>query len=233
MTAMAKLVLVHGAWHGAWCWTRILPLLREAGHEVVAPELPVGASGMAEWVDVVLRAAGPGPAVLVGHSRGGAVISAVAEAAPARVTRLVYCSGFLLRRRQSVLAAAQEDILLPLAVDQEKRSCTLAGADIAERFYAGCAAADVADALARLRPEPLFGLTAPLLVTTARFGAVPRDYIECARDAVISLAAQRRMQAAWPVQNVITLDTGHSPFLAAPAALAAALVKLLDDSKNI
>ena len=218
-----KLVLVHGAWHGAWCWDKVTPLLTAAGHEVVAPDLPATARAMAEWVGVVLEAVGDGPAVLVGHSRGGAVISAVAEAAPEKISRLVYLSGFLLRRGQSVLAAAQEDILLPIALDQDSRSCTLVEA---ARFYTGCTTEDVTFASARLRPEPLFGLTAPLRVTAERFGTVPRDYIECTQDQVISLAAQRKMQAAWPVQRVITLQAGHSPFLSAPGTLADALIAL-------
>ncbi len=218
---MTKLILVHGAWHGPWCWDKLLPYL--SGHEVVTPDLQVGARSMAEWVAVVLDAVGAGAAVLVGHSRGGAVIAAVAEAAPERVERLVFCAGFLLKRGQSVLAAAQEDILLPIVVDQETRSCTLEPADVVPRFYEGCAPEDIAFALARLRPEPLFGLTAPLRVSAERFGRVPREYIECTRDRVISLTAQRRMQAAWPVQRVTTLETGHSPFFSDPEKLAAAL----------
>jgi pimeloyl-ACP methyl ester carboxylesterase len=220
---MAKLILLHGAWHGAWCWDRVLPHL--AGHEVVAPDLPVTARSMAEWVGVVLDAVGLGPAVLVGHSRSGAIISAVAEAAPEKISRLVYLSGFLLKRGQSVLAAAQEDILLPIVMDAEVRACTLA-ADAADRIYAGCTEEDAAFAQAQWRAEPLFGLTAPLRVTAERFGTVPRDYIECTQDQVISLAAQRKMQAAWPVQRVITLETGHSPFLSAPGTLADALAAL-------
>jgi len=220
---MAKLILVHGAWHGAWCWDRVTPLLAAAGHEVLAPDLPITARSMAEWVALVLEAVGDGPAVLVGHSRGGTIISAVAEAVPDKISRLIFCSGFLLKRGQSVLAAAQDDILLPIVMDQDSRSCTLVEAS---RFYTGCSAEDVADAVARLRPEPLFGLTAPLRVSTARFGTVPRDYIECTQDQVISLAAQRRMQAAWPAQRVITLETGHSPFLSDPRTLADALAGL-------
>ena len=229
---MAKLVLVHGAWHGPWCWDRVTPLLRAAGHEVVAPDLPVAARSMADWVAVVLDAMGGVPSVLVGHSRGGAVISAVAEAAPEQVQRLIFCAGFLLKRGQSVLAAAQEDILLPIVMDQETRSCTLVTADVVPRFYEGCEPEDTEFALARLRAEPLFGLTAPLRVTAARFGIVPRDYIECARDRVISLAAQRRMQAAWPVQRVRTLDTGHSPFFSNPGILAEMLAGLVEEDSR-
>jgi pimeloyl-ACP methyl ester carboxylesterase len=63
-------------------------------------------------------------------------------------------------------------------------------------------------------------------LSAARFGAVPRDYIECSADRAISLARQRRMQAVWPVERVRTLAAGHSPFLSAPAALAEALIGL-------
>lgn len=227
---MTKLILVHGAWHGPWCFSRILPLLEAAGHGVVAPDLPASSRSMAEWVDIVLDAVGEGPAVLVGHSRGGAIISAAAEAAPEKITRLIFLSGFLLKRGQSVLAAAQGDILLPIEMDQDKRSCTLVREEVAARFYEGCGAEDVAFALAHLRAEPLFGLTTPLRVSEARFGTVPRDYIECTRDKVISLAAQRRMQAAWPVERVKTLETGHSPFLSAPETLAAALAGLISET---
>jgi pimeloyl-ACP methyl ester carboxylesterase len=88
---MARFVLVHGAWHGGWCWERIVPLLGAAGHEVLAPDLPglgadrtpFAADVLAQWADFVaglVRGAAE-PAVLVGHSRGGLVISEAAERA--------------------------------------------------------------------------------------------------------------------------------------------------------
>lgn len=221
-----KLILVHGAWHGPWCWRSVIPHLEAAGHQVATPDLPVTARGMAEWRDIVLAEVADGPAVLVGHSRGGAVIAAAAEAAPDKIARLIFLSGFLLKKGQSVLAAAQEDILLPVAMDQEARRCTLRGPGIEEQFYAGCTREDRAFALEHLRPEPMFGLVTPARVTAERFGIVPRDYVECTQDQVISLAAQRRMQAAWPVQRVRAIECGHSPFFACPAELAGILAQL-------
>ncbi len=219
---MAKMILVPGAWHGPWCFAPVLPLLRAAGHEVVAIDLPVNARAMADWVGIIVDEIGAGPAILVGHSRGGAVISAVAQAAPARVARLIFLSGFLLQNGQTVLGAAQADILLPVQTDMQHGQCTLA-ADPVPYFYADCSAADREFARARLRPEPLFGLMTPAQLTQDRFGRVPRDYIECTQDRAITLAAQRRMQAAWPVQRVQTLETSHSPFFSNPKALAASL----------
>jgi pimeloyl-ACP methyl ester carboxylesterase len=96
---MAVFVLVHGAWHGAWCWERVLPLLEQRGHRVLAPDLPgmgrdptplaaITLDGWARFVvDLVGRQAEP--VILVGHSRGGAVTSQAADRVPDRVAILV------------------------------------------------------------------------------------------------------------------------------------------------
>lgn len=234
---MVKFVLVHGAWHGAWCWEKLVPLLRAAGHEVIAPDLPgLGADqtplatlSMADWTQAVLAAIRqtPGPAVLVGHSRGGAVISTVAEAAPELVERLIYLTAILPADGQSVLELAQAEIkALEVQVDAKNGSCTLKESDITSGFFADCSEEDIAFAKARLRPEPLFGLMTPIRVSAERFGTVPRYYVECTQDQAISVESQRKMQASWPVRARRTLQTSHSPFFSAPAALAEALQEL-------
>src|SRR5690348_12061426 len=103
---MTSFVLIHGAWHGGWCWQRVTPLLEAAGHRVWAPDLPGLGSDrtpleqvtLDTWRDFVckhLERAGE-PAILVGHSRGGVVISAVAEAMPEKIARLAYLAAFLV-----------------------------------------------------------------------------------------------------------------------------------------
>jgi hypothetical protein len=71
-----------------------------------------------------------------------------------------------------------------------------------------------------MTPEPLKPLVTKLLVTAQRFGRVPRTYIECLQDRTVTLAAQRRMQAALPCEPVLALDSDHSPFLSQPQDLA-------------
>ena len=99
---MATFVLVHGAYHGGWCWKKLTPLLRAAGHEVVAPTL----TGLGERVHLLTRDIGLDThvqdvvnvlayedlrgVVLVGHSYGGMVITGVAERIPQHVRHLVY-----------------------------------------------------------------------------------------------------------------------------------------------
>ena len=114
----ATLILIHGAWHGAWCWQLLTPLLESQGIRVIAPDLPsmgadrapAGDVTLESWArfvaDVVEREAN---CVLVGHSRGGAVISRAAELVPDAIRRLVYLSAYLLTDGESVAAEARRD----------------------------------------------------------------------------------------------------------------------------
>ena len=232
-------VLVAGAWHGAWCWRRVAPLLESAGHRVVTPELPgTGADTtdparvtLEDWARFVVDALPAEEApVLVGHSRAGIVISRAAELAPERIGRLVYLAAYLLPCGANMASEARRDAgslvpanMIPAA---SGGTCTLNPAIVREAFYGDCDDATVAFAAARLAPEPLKPLVSSVRVTGARFGAVPRAYIECTRDRTVSLAAQRGMQAALPCDPVITLDSDHSPFLSHPRELAGALAGL-------
>jgi pimeloyl-ACP methyl ester carboxylesterase len=99
---MATYVLMHGAWYGGWCWRKVTPLLRAAGHEVHAPTL----TGLGERVHLAAPAVGLDThvqdvlhvleyedlsgVVAVGHSYGGLVIAGVADRAPERLAHLVY-----------------------------------------------------------------------------------------------------------------------------------------------
>lgn len=233
---MAKFVLVHGAWHGAWCWERLTPILQAAGHEVIIPDLPgMGADAatlakmsLTDWTNAVLDAIRQsfGPAILVGHSGGGVPISAAAEAAPELVSRLIYLTAIVLADGQSGLdAVGPGGLPLKIEIDPGQRSCSLAEPDIARRFYADCSDADIIFARARLRTEPLFALMTPVRLTD-KYARISRDYIECMLDQAISIEMQRRMQAVWPMQRVKALDTSHSPFFSAPEALAAVLTEL-------
>jgi pimeloyl-ACP methyl ester carboxylesterase len=237
---MATFVLVSGAWHAAWCWERLIPQLEAGGHRVVAPNLlgmgpdrtPLAEAGLAAWADQVaeLIRAEPEPVILVGHSRGGVVISEIAERVPDRIARLVYLTAFLVPDGTSLAqAAAQPDLegLGPvLVMSPDGTSSTVAPEHVGPIFYNTTEPEWVARAQAQLTPEPMMALGTPVRVSEARFGRVPRAYIECARDQAVPLTLQRRMHAALPCDPVITLDTDHSPFFSAPEALADALERI-------
>lgn len=92
---MTTYVLVHGAFRGGWSWERVLPLLRAAGHEAIAPDLSPRPSGLSDWADEIEAVVSTGSTdgdglVLVGHSQGGIVVREVAVRIPELIDRLVY-----------------------------------------------------------------------------------------------------------------------------------------------
>src|SRR5476649_1897062 len=116
---MSAYVLIHGAWHGGWCWHKVVVRLRKAGHRASAPDLPslgrdrtpLALVSLQTWTESVCRAldAEAEPVILVGHSRAGAVISQAAEAAPEKIRTLVYLAGYLLADGECVADKAKED----------------------------------------------------------------------------------------------------------------------------
>ena len=116
---MSTFVLIHGSWHGAWCWYKVIPRLERAGHRVIAPDLPslgkdktpISRVSLRLWTESVCQVldAETEPVVLVGHSRGGMVISEVAESRPEKIKTLVYLCAFLLWNGESVMQVAQTD----------------------------------------------------------------------------------------------------------------------------
>jgi pimeloyl-ACP methyl ester carboxylesterase len=227
-------VLIAGAWHGAWCWQKVVPLLEAQGHRVRTPDLPATGADMSDpakvtlerWARFVadLTAAEPEPVILVGHSRGGVVISRAAESLPARIRRLVYLAGYLLPAGGTLAETArgdQESLVPANMIPAEGGiTCNLRESVIRDALFGLCSDTDYESALTRMRPEPLKPLVTPLRITPDRFGRVPRAYIECSQDRTITLGAQRRMQAVLPCDPVLTLDADHSPFFSQPTALA-------------
>lgn len=236
---MAVYILVHGAWHGGWCWERIVPLLEQAGHTVLAPDLPgmghdttpFAADVLAQWADSlaeVVRAQAE-PVILVGHSRGGIVISEIAERVPERVKAAVYVAAFMLRDGESLrgfMESRTDVVPNPSLVDLERKVVTVRPELRRELFFLMCSDADAEAAMARLCPEPLAPGATPLRLTPERYGSVRRIYVETVHDKALPLAGQRDMQAASPGAEVHTLQTDHSPFYSAVPELCAILESL-------
>jgi pimeloyl-ACP methyl ester carboxylesterase len=245
---MATFILIHGSWHGGWCFDHVADALRAAGHDVIAPDLPgmggdeatlraVSLQGWADFAAALCRGARQRPVILAGHSRGGLVVSQAAETAPEAIDALVYICAMMLpdgmaRAQFKTLERpnpAFDAIISPLfdgagtVVDPAR-----AGAIFAQLSPP----ADVERATARLVAEPHAPRSTPLRLTPARFGSLPRHYIECLHDKTIAIVSQRRMQAMVPGAMVTSLDADHSPFFSRPEELTAALLATIPDDQG-
>jgi len=234
---MSTFVLVHGAWHGAWCWYKVVPRLEARGHTVIAPDSQshglertppqeTTLAGIVAGIRRVVEAASE-PVILVGHSFGGMVITQVAEECPAKVKELVYLAAFLPQNGQSVLDLNQDDpeSLMEFEFLDEGRLARAKPEKVCEVFYGQCPDEDVALARLMLVSDGVQPYATPVSTTSANWGRIPRTYIECVRDRAIGISRQRQMQAAQPCHRVLTLDTDHSPFFSAPDALVACLTE--------
>lgn len=234
---MRHFVLIHGAWHGAWCWYKLAARLRAAGHTVTCPDLPGHGVDRTPTTDVTMNAyvervaavldAAPEPVVLVGHSMGGAVVSQASEARPGRIRHAVYLAAFAPAHGQSVFQVARSDpddrMGARMLMSADRRSITLRPETVREGLYADCTDEDVALAQMLLVPQASAPLGTALALTEARYGRVSRSYIECTQDLAVSIGAQRAMPGRAGCVQVHSLDTSHSPFLSAPDRLAAIL----------
>ena len=195
-----------------------------------------------------LVAAGSGPVVLVGHSLGGATLSAVAEADPSLIKRLVYLTAFVPVKFPTVIQYLQQPnfaasevpplfVADPAVVKAARINHDSADASYVARvksaFYHDVADDAFAAVANLLTPdEPLLAFATPANVTAARWGSVSRAFIRCTGDRAIPIAVQDSMineaDAFTPGNAFVqkTLATSHSAFASAPADLASVLVSL-------
>ena len=159
----------------------------------------------------------------MGHSRGGIVISEVAEARPDKVRTLVYLTAFMIRDGECLFDVAQQamdSLVVPnMVMSPDKISSTVRAESLRDGFYAQCPEEDLALAHQLLRPEPTAPLATKLRLTAANFGRVPRIYVECLRDRAVVPWLQKQMYTDTPCREVISIDTDHSPFFSAPDEL--------------
>ena len=186
------IVLVHGAWHGGWCWAELERSLQDLGVPSRAVDLPGHGGDHTRLADLTLDlyteavlsvlAEIDEPVLLVGHSLGGVTISQVAERAPERLMGLVYLAAVLVTDGNSIvdaMSASVGGIADSVEFSEDLSSMSVDPAAAADLLYADCEPAAIDAAIARLQPEPFLIASTPLHVTTTGWGAVPRTYIVC------------------------------------------------------
>lgn len=225
---MAHFLLIHGAWHGAWCWRDLIPELETRGHSVLAIDLPSHGTdpclpedvGIEDYVSAVVAVL-KSKTILVAHSLGGLTATLVADRVPARVAALVYLCALIPRSGQALKDFRREcfpaDLRFGVFADRERGVSLPKPSRAGEFFYTGCDVDTLAYAATRLTPES-YAISEEVLSFSPP--TMPCHYIRCLKDRTVRPEYQVAVSSDWPVTQVHEMDSGHSPFFSHPAKLA-------------
>jgi pimeloyl-ACP methyl ester carboxylesterase len=237
--SMATFVLVHGGAHGGWCYRKVTPLLRDAGHQAYAPTLTgVGERSHLRHPDVdldlhitdivnLLHYEDLHEVILVGHSYGGMVITGVADRAADRIGHLVYLDAALPEDGESLAS------MNPLTMEPTYAGVrTVDGVELvlwpdpdADSYYGVTDPDDVAWMRTRLTPHPWRSFAQPLrLQDAAAVKRKPRTNINCTE--TLNRRPPERQSRALDADNVWEIDTGHDLMITEPTAVAEMLLRL-------
>ena len=233
----ATYVLVHGAWHGGWCWSRLAARLRGAGHAVFAPTCTgLGERGhlMSKSITIdtftddianVIEAEELTDIILVGHSFGGLPVSGVADRMPGRIRHLVYLDSLLVEPGQRPF-----DILSPEVVERRIKAAEESSGGVSlppqpPESYGVTAEADIAWLGRRLTPHPLGTYASPLNIKNSVGNGLPRTYVACTSPIYTFLDPVKAWVRRQEGFRWLEIATGHDAMITAPDELAQILTE--------
>ncbi len=234
-------VLVHGAWQDESAWETVASVLENQGETVIAVQLPgrdenavPAEQSLDSYRDAVIDViqAQDSQVILVGHSFGGMVISAVAELIPEQIDTLVYIAAYLPQNGESLLTLSEYEHNSVLGEDgaliiSEDSTTISVNSDIfASIFCPDCNEEQATIVATSQVIEPLIPLASPVTLSDENFGGVNKVYILTAEDIVVSPQFQAFMLSMTPVIQVFALNTGHAPYVTAPSELANILTNI-------
>lgn len=233
-------VLVHGAFQDASGWAQVKKALEAKGHTAIAVEwagrggdsTPLKDITFEKYRDAVVAVIKQQkqPVILVGHSFGGMVISAVAEAIPNKIKAVVYLAAYLPRSGDNLVALSQLDKYSVLGqpgnfiVAPDYSTASIKKEIFAKSFCPDCNADQLKTVAASQLDEPLGPLNAKVTLTAKNFGTVRKVYILTAQDVIVSPQLQALLLAYTPVDQVYSVNAGHAAYITVPNELAAVLM---------
>ena len=229
---MSTFALVHGAWHGPWCWERLIPELQRRGHRAVAVDVRFDdpAATFADHAATFVAAvAGCGDDVVaVGHSLGSFAFPWIADRVTLR--HQVYLCGLVAEPGRTCAELVREQSILnpgyPAGLAKVDGGTRWMDVDLARTiFYSDCDDDVVEAAIPRLRTQAVGPMTQRCPFD--RLPDIPATSVVCAADQMVDPAWSRRVAAGVLGAPVVELPGGHSPFYSRPAELAEVLHRLV------
>lgn len=232
---MKTFILIHGSWHSAWNWHKVIPILESKGHKAIAIDLPGMGRDKTPIQNVTLKTSVDKicalidsldeQVILVGHSKNGIMISQAAEYQSEKIEKLIYLAAYLIPngKTQSEYSAQDTDGVLKPYVTRypELNAHTLQTEIYKEGLYHDCKDSITQLAKLLLSHEPVASGITPLELSEEKYGSVPRFYIECTEDKAVTPFIQRKMYTETICEKVYSIPTSHSSFFSKPEELSA------------
>lgn len=224
-------VLVHGVWHGGWCWSRLAGILTARGHRVSAiTQTGLGERAHLLNADITLETfvedivqhmtfEDLSDVILVGHSFGGAPATGVADRVPERIAKLIYLDAIMLNSGETWFDLLPEELARDRAKLAEESSGGLSLPPAPVQSFGITEPEDIAFLEPRLTPHPFRTFTTGLTLSGPVGNGLPAAYIQCTQPAYppAKIALERARQRSWPVAQI---RTGHDAMVTAPQGLA-------------
>lgn len=231
------IILIHGAYHGGWCWAKVVERLSEFGIAAIAPDLPghgrdrgwLTDQSMPAYAERIAQLANESerPVTLVGHSMAGGIAAMTAEISPDAVARIIFLTAYIPENGESVADLVSNDPVSHarverVDVDGLNAVCLKAGT-MQDAFYNMASPSVLQHAEDRVQLQSPVPFRYKFELTKERYGRMPKSAIICTEDRAISAPHQRWMAERAECEPVIELKSDHSPFLSQPDALTSVL----------
>lgn len=232
-------ILIHGAWHGGWCWDGVIEKLKKAGHTAEAPTLPGhhpqddrSNIGLNDYVDKIvnLLKQQTDSVVLVGHSSAGFLLQEAAQKAPDKISHLIFLNAFILPNGKSQFDLVPPEVSegMTAAAKASPDNCVPVDEGFVRNMLMAGEPTEKQDALvSRLVPQPLAIFTTP--VDTHNFDklTIPKSVVFCKADASLPPGAYLNMAQVLGEHKLIEVEGGHEAHFTNPGVVTEALEQAL------
>lgn len=233
-------ILIHGAYHGGWCWDAVADRLRDQGHPVQTPDMPghgrdpgwLADQTMTDYVNCLLDLVDESsyPVTFVGHSMGGAIATAVASNRPRKVERIIYLTAYIPIDGESVGDVVKSDPASHVKVDRVDieglGAVSLKSGTIKDAFYNDADDRMLGFAEDRVQLQSPIPFRHRFELNDIALKTISKAAIICTQDRAISPGHQRMMAQRAGCEPIVDIDAGHSPFITQPDRLTEIFTQL-------
>lgn len=220
-----RIILIHGAWHGAWCWEKFVPYLQAQNSELDISTPNLAGLSFAESISHLsqLIQSEDSPVILLGHSLGGMLISQLCHQHTTQIAGLIFLAAFIPNKQATLLDLAQQDkqINFEPALDFCEKTSTsrLKPQQVGHYLYNTCHLDDLNWAIPQLCAQDNTGFSTAVKWPKDKIADISKTYIVCEKDNAVSSLFQKKMAIDCACQ-LLTLPSCHSPFISMPDKLA-------------